>query len=150
MRYYPSARCLYTSEARGTGRWPRSCGHHPHGRRGQGLLDAWASSPASVYFTNFQLQLNWPASPAAEIHPPRLVSSAIVRAAACRQGRNRCPGLRVPRRVVQAGLARALQARVRVHVRGRRPVVVASGLRGFVQTSGTLGSRTGIPPPSAV
>src|SRR5207245_2240060 len=61
----------------------------------ESLLDAWASSPASVYFTNFQSQLNWPASPAAEIHPPRLVSSAIVRAAACRQGRNRCPGLRV-------------------------------------------------------
>ena len=45
-----------------------TCGHHPHGRRGQGLLDAWASSPASVYFTNFQStnfqsQLNWPASP---------------------------------------------------------------------------------------
>ena len=51
------------------------------------------------------------------------------------------------RRVLQAGLERALLARVRVHVRGRRLiVVVSSGLRGFVQSSGTLWSGTGTPP----
>jgi hypothetical protein len=33
-----------------TGRWPRSCGHCPCGRRGfEGLLDAWASSPSGFY-----------------------------------------------------------------------------------------------------
>src|SRR5438445_3190967 len=79
--------------------------------------------------------------PAAEIRPGSLVaqSSALLRgskaviAALASESR----------RVVQAGLERALLARVRVHVRGRRPVVVvASGLRG----SSRVATRFGVGP----
>ena len=79
--------------------------------------------------------------PAAEIRPGSLVaqSSALLRgskaviAALASESR----------RVVQAGLERALLARVRVHVRGRRPVVVvASGLRG----SSRVAERFGVGP----
>ena len=83
--------------------------------------------------------------PAAEIRPGSLVaqSSALLRASKAVIAAL----VSESRRVLQAGLERALLARVRVHVRGRRSVVVvASGLRGFVQSSGTLWSGTGTPP----